>query len=369
MAPPRLQKTLDTGTVDEPVVGRGKVQGLEAVPSLDELRGLISPAAFEVSAATSLLYFFAYASLLATAFWVHPYCVGVFSCSVYTLVYGTLMWAFFVVGHDAGHGTFSKSPTLNALVGHLAHGPLLVPFWPWALSHHHHHKGHNHVTNDFSHLWLTPEAKRSLSPLAEAFAENNVALLLLTPIHFAMYLYPGVGDGSHIFPWGLLWERTSASTQDRLRGVVSTLVVVACLGLLRASGMPLWAYLAPWLVYNSWLFIVTYMQHHREGIEVYGDKSWTFVRGAFQTVDRVMGLHSDWVTLYITSDHLVHHLFAWSIPHYNLRRATEDLRAGLESKGLSHLHKRVVYSSPLHYLAHLSQTLVHGGFTDFQLIE
>lgn len=60
-------------------------------------------------------------------------------------------WALFVVGHDCGHGTYSKSDALNFLIGHLAHTPLLVPFTGWQCSHRKHHLHHNHVEND--HSW------------------------------------------------------------------------------------------------------------------------------------------------------------------------------------------------------------------------
>ena len=339
-----------------------------ALPSLDELRAAIPPECFESNVPLSLLYLFGYGAVLASAALTYPLLAGsAAGLALYAAFYGTFMWAMFVIGHDAGHGTFSRSPLLNGIVGHVAHAPLLVPFYPWALSHHHHHLHHNHVTNDFSHFWLTPEARKGMNALSEAFADSNLVLLLMTPIHFALYLFPGLPDGSHVVPWGYLWERTRASRADRARCVLSTLAVAACAAAIYRLGLG-WAYFAPWFVYNSWLFVVTYMQHHGAGTRVFTDGTWGFVRGGLETVDRVMGWGLDPVTLYITSDHLVHHLFFRSIPHYHLRRATEGLRKSLEAKGALALHQRVDYASPLHYLGHFVQTMLHGGFTDFQLV-
>lgn len=338
------------------------------IPPLGDLRAGIDPACFEINTPLSLLYLVGFVAAIGTAVWTYPLLSGsVLGMALYSAVYGTLMWSLFVVGHDCGHGTFSPYPLLNAILGHVTHAPLLVPFFPWALSHHHHHLNHNHVTNDFSHFWLTPERRKGMTALEEAFAESNLVLLLFTPIHFTLYLVPGLPDGSHVVPWGDMWKRTSATLGDRQRGVLSTLTVVAALAAILHLGLG-WAYFAPWLVYNSWLFLVTYMQHHSPGTKVYTDESWDYVKGGLETVDRVMGWGLDAVTLYITSDHLVHHLFFRSIPHYNLRKATQGVRAALDKHGALELNQVVRYSSPLHYLADFAQTLLQCGFKDFVVL-
>ncbi len=45
----------------------------------------------------------------------------------------------FVVGHDAGHRSFSKNKLVEDIVGTLMFMPLIYPFEPWRIKHNHHH--------------------------------------------------------------------------------------------------------------------------------------------------------------------------------------------------------------------------------------
>ena len=63
---------------------------------------------------------------------------------------GTMFWALFVVGHDCGHGSFSKHKWLNNFVGHLTHTPILVPYHGWRISHRTHHANTGNIDTDES---------------------------------------------------------------------------------------------------------------------------------------------------------------------------------------------------------------------------
>src|SRR5579862_5696568 len=58
--------------------------------------------------------------------------------------------ALFLVGHDACHGSFTKSPRLNAWLGRIVFLPSLTPFSSWETGHNHtHHQYTNLKTRDY----------------------------------------------------------------------------------------------------------------------------------------------------------------------------------------------------------------------------
>ncbi len=59
-------------------------------------------------------------------------------CAVW-LLYGLVLVGLFVIGHDCGHGSFSRHRWLNALVGYAVMSPMVNGFHTWVLTHSHHH--------------------------------------------------------------------------------------------------------------------------------------------------------------------------------------------------------------------------------------
>ena len=154
---------------DPPGGGKGPV------PALRELRDAIPEECFQPDTRESLKYAAVDLGLLAACFGVlspvavaHPWLLP-----LYAPLTGTVMWMNFVIGHDCGHGSFSTNKALNAVVGHVTHAPLLVPFWPWAYSHKQHHRFHNHETKDMSHPWMTPERYAATNPVVRFLALDH----------------------------------------------------------------------------------------------------------------------------------------------------------------------------------------------------
>ena len=253
---------------------------------------------------------------------------------------GFAMWCMWCIGHDAGHTVVSKSKSINRIVGEIAHSMIcLTPFVPWAKSHKKHHLGHNHLTRDYSHQWFVREERDSLHPLIKlSFATRNLQL----PILYFVYLFLGVPDGGHVLFYGRMWE--GARIKEKLDGMVSVAVSVATAGLLWYNmGTADFAVvcMAPWLVMSFWLFMVTYLQHHSEDGKLYTDDTFSFEKGAFQTVDRNYGKWINRMSHHMMDGHVVHHLFFEKVPHYRLEEATKALVEGLEERGQGHLYKHI----------------------------
>ena len=324
-------------------------------PSLGDVRKLLPKTVFQVDTQTSLAYFgldFVAVTLsmgslyaLVTSDFYHALPVAAQAMTVAPLqaLTGFAMWCMWCIGHDAGHTTISKNrkygKLINRLVGEVSHSMIcLTPFVPWQKSHLQHHCNHNHLERDYSHQWFVREEEDTLHPLIKlSHKTRNVQL----PILYLVYLLFGVPDGGHVYFYGRLWE--NESVKEKTRAAVSVAISIATAGLLWASmGTADFAVvcMVPWLVLSFWLFMVTYLQHHSDDGRLYTDDTWTFTKGAFETVDRNYGKHVNRLSHHMMDGHVIHHLFFTRVPHYHLKEATQALQEGLSAQGQSHWYKR-----------------------------
>lgn len=242
--------------------------------------------------------------------------------------YGFIGCALFVVGHDAGHGSFSDYEWLNDICGHIAHAPILAPFWPWQKSHRQHHQFTSHLEKDRGHPWVTEKDYNDRNWLQRGFAAFPLSgWLRWNPV----YTVIGLPDGSHYWPFSRLFDNNI----DRLKCAFSVTCCLIC-------GYTAYALLG-YSVYNWFkyyyiplsfqgliLVIITYLQHQDVDIEVYEPEEWQFVRGQTQTVDRKYGFGLDTLMHHITDGHVAHHFFFTKVPHYHLMDATEGIKKVLK---------------------------------------
>lgn len=84
-------------------------------------------------------------------------------------------------------------------------------------------------------------------------------------------------------------------------------------------------YFVPYMWTNHWLVTITFLQHTDWNIDRYTSIEWTWLRGAFGTIDRDYGAFLNYSHHHIQDSHVVHHLFS-TMPHYNAIEATKYLR-------------------------------------------
>jgi acyl-lipid omega-3 desaturase len=243
--------------------------------------------------------------------WIYP---------LYWFAQSTMFWALFVIGHDCGHGSFSKHKWLNNLVGHITHSFILVPYHGWRISHRTHHANTGNVETDESWYPINETSYREMG-----FWEKGVrfnAFLLAYPL----YLFrrsPGK-QGSHFSPNSPLFKPSERN--DVITSTVCwiSMVVLLVLASFQFGLLPvLKLYVVPYIGFVIWLDLVTFLHHGEADIPWYRGEDWYFLKGALSTIDRDYGV-INWIHHDIGT-HVAHHIFS-NMPHYYLKDATAAVK-------------------------------------------
>jgi omega-3 fatty acid desaturase (delta-15 desaturase) len=315
-------------------------QEIEDIPfTMNDLMKAIPEECFEKSLAWSTFYCLRDFAIVALLYHFQPnfFEFGLAGKFVWWNVVGFYGWCLFVVGHDCGHGTFSKYAWVNEIVGHITHAPLLVPYNGWRITHRHHHQYHNDIDRDHSWRPFGAEALDAL-PAPLKFMRFSLFVLLLWPVYLLAPRHDYGFSGCHFWPWNPLFK-----PEERAGVAVSALAVVGMMGLLSACateyglGTVMELYGVPYLIFAAWLNLVTLMQHTDPKVSYFRGETWSYLRGALSTVDRTYkqiidpfnlgyGKIIDHLHHNISDGHVVHHIFFTQIPHYNLKKATEAIK-------------------------------------------
>jgi len=293
---------------------------LSEPPSLRALQRAIPARCFAPSTARSLLYLAADGALLAALYalalrvdaWPAQAAIGV--------AIGTVFFSLKVIGHDCGHGSFSRHPRLNHFVGHLTNTLLLVPYHAWRASHRIHHRHAGDIDRDEGWYPLTASQAAEMPRTARWLRQYGV--LLVFPLYLWRRSWGRVG--SHFDADGPIFapsDRRAVRTSIRLCSLWA--LALLALAIAVGPGAFLRLYAIPYAVFVCWMDLVTYLHHTDPAVPWRRGDAWTFERGALATVDRSYG----WLDLlhHHIGTHVVHHLFP-GIPHYRLREATAAIR-------------------------------------------
>jgi omega-3 fatty acid desaturase (delta-15 desaturase) len=288
--------------------------------SLQDLKAAIPAECFEPSVFRSLAYFFWDVGLIAGLYGLAAYLDSWYFYPFFWLAQGTLFWSLFVVGHDCGHGSFSKSKTLNNIIGHLAHTPILVPYHGWRISHRTHHANTGNIETDESWYPVT-ESKYQQMGWSEKLFRFHLPLLA-----YPLYLFKRSPNrsGSHFLPSSELFRPSEKG--DVITSSTLWLGMLALLGFLTYNFGWLFLikfYLVPYIIFVMWLDLVTFLHHTEADIPWYFDQDWYFLKGALSTIDRDYGFINE--IHHNIGTHVAHHIFL-NMPHYHLKKATEAIK-------------------------------------------
>lgn len=311
---------VQSNTVSQATITASFPSTTELPFTLQDVKAAIPAHCFEPSVWKSLSYFFLDISIIAGLYAIAYTLDSWFFFPIFWLMQGTMFWALFVVGHDCGHGSFSKQKWLNNLIGHLSHIPILVPYHGWRISHRTHHANTGNLDTDES-WYPVSESKYNRMPWYEKLFRFYIPLLA-----YPIYLFRRSPDreGSHFSPDSPLFR--PSEKWDIITSSTLWVLMVGFLGFLTYEFGWLFLlkyYLVPYIIFVMWLDLVTYLHHTEADIPWYRGKDWYFLKGALSTIDRDYGfinsIHHDIGT------HVAHHIFL-NMPHYHLKTATEAIK-------------------------------------------
>ncbi|KAL8670227.1 MAG: hypothetical protein Q9168_005229 [Polycauliona sp. 1 TL-2023] len=277
--------------------------------------------------------------------------------SVYGFLQGLFATGLWVIAHECGHQSFSKSKVVNDTTGWLLHSALLVPYFSWKISHGKHHKATGHMERDMVFLPKTRDVyasrvRRQIHEISELTEEAPfvTALVLIGRqlIGWPLYLlqnntghnyhekqvegrgkgkHNGLGGGvNHFNPASPLYDAKDAkyiALSDLGLGLTAT-VLYEVAQYHGWQNLLIW-YIVPYLWVNHWLVAIIFLQHTDPTIPHYGSETWTFARGAATTVDREFGFIGRSLFHGIIETHVLHH-FVSTIPFYHADEATEAIK-------------------------------------------
>ena len=269
----------------------------------------------------------------------------------YAAVTGTVAMGLWVLAHECGHGAFSDNKRLQDTVGFVLHSALLVPYFSWQRSHAVHHQHTNHIYKGETHVpTVVDGVVGECSPGGEGVLD--IARWMGETLHGAYqcfghltigwptYLLFGLTGGSkyldergrfanHFWPSGpfskRMWPGQWANKVVQSSAGVMAVVALLMLWASKVGSATVMAlYGGPYLVVNMWLILYTWLQHTDVDVPHLHDDDFTYMRGAFLTIDRPYPKLVDWLHHRIGTTHVAHHIDC-TIPHYHAREATEAI--------------------------------------------
>ena len=335
--------------------GKALLVEAEDVPTKAEVRAAVPNKCYSRDTLRSLGHLAQSAVLTAACTAVGrlalPLNLGPLFWTAYAAVTGTVAMGLWVLAHECGHGAFSDNRFLQDTVGFLLHSFLLVPYFSWQRSHAIHHARTNHLYEGETHVptvingiegEMTTGGEVQMN-LAKSMGEKLHGFYQCfghLAIGWPTYLLFGLTGGSkyideagrisnHFWPgkpfsknlWPNKWPAKVIQSSGGVAAVLALLGVWASkVGMATAMAL----YGGPLLVVNMWLIVYTWLQHTDVDVPHLHKDDFSYMRGAFLTIDRPYPKLIDWLHHRIGTTHVAHHIDC-TIPHYHAREATDAI--------------------------------------------
>ena len=317
------------------------------IPSMKEFQSVIPDHCFKPQTITSLAYLLQSIIIQAIVIAIGltiPFTQRMIPIWIlYAFLSGTTAMGFWVIAHECGHGAFSKNRVLETITGYLLHSLLLVPYFSWQRSHAVHHRFTNHITKGETHVPIVIDGngisekvggEKELSFSSKLGKTNYGILQLVLHLIFGWpaYLLSGstgglsYGTSNHFWPrkpfsktlWPAVWAKKVWISDIGVAAVIIGLIILV----IKHGIFPIIVmYVGPLLVVNCWLVIYTWLHHTDSDVPHLSNSEFSFMRGAFLSIDRPYGKIINILHHNIGSSHVVHHVCP-TIPHYYATKAT-----------------------------------------------
>jgi len=323
----------------------------DAMPSRRQVLEVLPQHVFESHTPTSLKYLAISLSLTAACAFAGTFIplapAFIPLWLAYSAVTGTVATGLWVLAHECGHGAFSKNRRLQTAVGYVLHSAMLVPYFSWQRSHAVHHAFTNHLSAGETHVPYRAGERSGDANLGmkDKLGEAGYGIVQLI-FHFILgwpaYLLVGASGGpvrgitNHFWPtkpfskalWPGKWKQKVWRSDIGVAITAASLIIWAV-----AVGSP-WPAIAmyggPLIIINCWLVGYTWLQHTDTDVPHLEEGNWSWVRGAFLSIDRPYGPVFDFLHHKIGSTHVAHHIDG-TIPHYKAGEATEIIKDNFPS--------------------------------------
>tara|TARA_B100000579_G_scaffold437842_1_gene469396 strand:+ start:12152 stop:13372 length:1221 start_codon:yes stop_codon:yes gene_type:complete len=321
------------------------------IPSRREVRASIPSHCFSRQTNRSLFYLFRTLSIQFFVVWIGlliPLNMEMIPLWViYAIFSGTTSMGLWVLAHECGHGAFSNNRRLETFVGYCLHSFLLVPYFSWQRSHAVHHAFTNHITAGETHVPVVisgdgksekvgGENEMESSLLLGKTLYGFIQLFLHLILGWPAYLLSGktggprYGTSNHFWPiapfskklWPSIWAKKVWFSDF---GIIFMFILLGLWSIHFGIYSMISLYLGPLIVVNIWLVVYTWLHHTDTDVPHLGANEFSYMRGAFLSIDRPYGRVLDFLHHSIGSTHAIHHIEP-TIPHYHARLATRILR-------------------------------------------